>query len=249
MAIPFQSITESLYQQTQVNKWGSNFDIDTADAALGQVVWPVPATTQQYVFLDSAELAEIVSTSTDDSASGTGARTVKVYYQDSNGIEKSTTITLNGTTVVALPEKVLGVFRMKIASSGSGHTNAGDIKVLSQATGNILAIIKAGIGQTQIAVYRAPMDASYVIIRSHRLNYGRLGQRNDASARLIIRLNDGTFVTKWDPIIIPSDPEDEKIYRHGGIRLEPGEYVFWQVDYVGANATPIRGSFDVEVRH
>ena len=249
MAIPFQAATESLYQQTQVNKWGSNFAIDTADADLGQVVWPVPATTQQYIFLDAPVNATIESTSANDAAAGTGARIVKIYYQDQNGIEKDTILSLNGTTAVAIPDTVLGVFRVKLTSSGSLHTNDGDIEVKNATTGDILAIVKAGIGQTQIAVYRAPMDAAYVIIRSHRLNYGRLGTRNDASARLMIRTTNGTFVTKWDPIIIPADPEDEKIYRHGGIRLEPGEYVFWQVDYVAANNTPIRGSFDVEVRY
>ena len=228
-----------------VNKWGEQFDIDTADAALGQVIWPVKATDQAYLFIDTPIQLQIVSDDIADDDGGTGANTVKVQYQDSDGKAVIETITMNGTTAVELADTSYGCFRMSVETSGSGNTNAGQI-VIEDSSNNIYATIEPDEGQTQIAVFRIPSDKNGRIV-SHECSYGRTGGSNEAYMRLRIRKTDGTIITKWDPIITTVIPKDLKEYTFGGVTVNPGEWVFWECIDTSANSTPVRGTFDIEL--
>lgn len=232
-----------------VNKWGENFDIDAADAAEAtpQKIWPIKRTTQDYIFLDSAVEAKLLSTSANDTAAGDGARTVIVFYQNAAGVEVSELIELDGIAGVDLSELTVGSFRMKVETTGDDNRNVGAINLVRSSDNAILAHIAPGEGQTQIAVYRIPNNYSKAKIKEHTTAYGRTGVNNEANMRLRVRKADGTIVTKWDPAITTLNPKDEKKYNIGGVSVNPGEWVFWECIGVSANDTPVRATFDIEM--
>lgn len=97
----------------------------------------------------------IVSSSADDAAAGTGARTVTVTYLDDSFAEHTETVTLNGTTAVTLTaDDVYRVNDMNVATVGSGGVTAGDIS-LKNGTDTI-GYIAAGNNCYRQGVYTVP---------------------------------------------------------------------------------------------
>lgn len=77
----------------------------------------------------------IRSSNAGDTAAGTGARTVRVYWLDSAGALQTTTATLNGTTPVSLGSGFSYFIWMEVASVGTNTTSLGDISISSNAVG------------------------------------------------------------------------------------------------------------------
>ena len=75
-----------------LNKWGGNADVDIADAAAGQIIWPLKADTEQlYLFIDTAIALTLQS---DDPLDVTAAGTLTL----SANVTNNDTITI-GTKV------------------------------------------------------------------------------------------------------------------------------------------------------
>lgn len=91
------------------------------------------ATTALIVPLTGAETLEIISSSASDAAAGTGARTVRIAYLNSNNEQAITTATLNGTTAVSLGSGFKAVQWMEVATVGSGEVAAGNIVIRNAA--------------------------------------------------------------------------------------------------------------------
>lgn len=225
-----------------INKWGEQVDVDTADAALGQVLWPIKATVQAYPFLFAEISMTLQSTSALDVNGSSGADTIKLTYQTLLE-EIELIIPITGTTPVVLPNN-LGIFRLEVETSGSGNTNAGIVTI--ENGGTIYAQINAGEGQSKISVQRIPGNRIGTV-KSHRTSYAKITGNNDAVVNLKVKKADGTEVIKWPAGLISTKVEDVKVYGVGGIHLEPGEFVYWECISVGANDTPLRGSFDIEL--
>jgi hypothetical protein len=80
--------------------------------------------------LTGVEPLEIVSSSANDTAAGTGARTVKVVYIDAtNNLVESAAIALNGVTPVAAGFTAIEPLWMEVDSVGSGIVSAGNIRL------------------------------------------------------------------------------------------------------------------------
>lgn len=80
------------------------------------------------------ENLEVVSSSANDAAAGTGVRTIRIVYVDANGDQQlSDAITLNGVTPVALSFKALAIQWAESYSVGSGGVAAGNIAVRNVA--------------------------------------------------------------------------------------------------------------------
>jgi hypothetical protein len=114
---------------------------------------------------------QIRSTSSNDSAAGTGARTIGVATLDSNlapeflnarGMPESRTLSLNGTTPVQLPAVIGASNGLLVLTAGSGETNDGDIILEDTVGGIVRGIIKAGQGFAHQAPYVVP--AGYQLI-------------------------------------------------------------------------------------
>lgn len=229
-----------------INKWGVNEDIDIADAALGQVIWPIKAGTQVYPFITSpvSDLTIQSSAAADSNSGGTGARTVKIIYQDANGLQQTMIAELAGASPVALGISILGIFRISVETSGNGNTNAGTISV-QNGSSTIYATIEPEEGQTQIAVQRVPNNVK-AICRQHRCEYVGTNPNSTATMRLRVKKTDGTVLTKWEPTLTPTKNFDEKNYLVGGINIDPGEWIYWECVEVGTDNIKIRGTFDLD---
>jgi hypothetical protein len=73
----------------------------------------------------------IRSTNAADTSAGTGARTVRIVYLDSSGVQQITTATLNGTTGVSLGTGFSYFQWAEVASLGTSMVAAGDITISS----------------------------------------------------------------------------------------------------------------------
>lgn len=94
--------------------------------------WQSTGGNSNILTITTPETYEIVSTSSDDSAAGTGARTCVVSGLDEDYNPVSQIVTLNGTTPVTVTGTFIRPSQCAVISSGSGMTNAGDITVRTQ---------------------------------------------------------------------------------------------------------------------
>ena len=100
--------------------FGYNPDVDTTRVT----VWPYTG----IIPLPAAALQMKVSSSdANDTAAGTGARTVYVAGLDANHNEIEEIVTLNGQTAVLTTQSFLHVNNAYVATAGSGLSAAGDI--------------------------------------------------------------------------------------------------------------------------
>lgn len=94
------------------------------------------------------------SSSAADTAAGTGARTITIYYVDVTGATAGTeTATLNGTTAVNLVTTTkCFIEKIVVNTVGSGGSNAGAITLFSAAAagGTAVAVINAGDNETYL---------------------------------------------------------------------------------------------------
>jgi hypothetical protein len=100
--------------------FGYNPDVDTARVT----VWPY---TGILTFPSPAAQLKVSSSNANDTANGTGARTVFLSGLDANHAEISETVTLNGQTEVLTTKSYLHINNAYVATAGSGLSAAGDI--------------------------------------------------------------------------------------------------------------------------
>ncbi len=102
------------------------------------------------------------SSSVNDAAAGTGARTVRIVYLDTNGLQQTTTATLNGTTQVSLGTGFTAIQWMETATAGTGNVAAGNITISSTNGAPTVATtfeqIDAGGNRSLSGRYKVPSD-------------------------------------------------------------------------------------------
>lgn len=147
-----------------IRKFGVNSDVDTAAAedviaAGGDQYWPTAAV--------AATSISINSSSANDTAAGSGARTLFIEGLDGDGNPQSETVTLNGVTAVNPANAYYRIQRAWVLAVGSGGVNEGNITI-ADGTGT-LAYVPAAKGQTQQAAYTVPAGrrASLLKLRMH----------------------------------------------------------------------------------
>ena len=109
-----------------------------------------------YPFLTVATALELVSSNANDTSAGTGARTVRIDGLDDQYVEVSQTITLNGTTAVAVPTNLFRINFMIVLTAGSGTFNAGDITLRDSGGGTTRCIMPAGYSVTRQSLFTVP---------------------------------------------------------------------------------------------
>jgi hypothetical protein len=113
--------------------FGYNPDVDTTEES----VWPDGGTVPHPTV---ASVLKISSSSTNDAAAGTGARTVTIVGLDGDFNEVSETVTLDGQTAVNTTKSYLYVNQFYVTSVGSGGANAGNINA---GTGTVTSGVPA----------------------------------------------------------------------------------------------------------
>lgn len=143
---------------TAWNKFGYNTNVGTAY----EVIWE---NGNGYTgWLQSAGTVSVTSTSGNDTSSGTHARKIVIEGLDASFNEVSETITLTGGTPSLGTQSFIRVFRAYVTDVGAyDNTNAGNIVI--QISGNIVAIIGIGFGQTEMAVYTVPAGKTLYLMR------------------------------------------------------------------------------------
>lgn len=134
-----------------------------------------------YPWMTAATSLEIVSSSTADAAAGTGARQVLIEYLDANYVAGSQTVTLNGTTPVALPTQCFRINNAYMIAAGTGQVNAGDITIRDAGAGTTRAILPVGFGVTRQSQYTVPAGHTLLVVS---VNYSIVRQGSGQTATM-----------------------------------------------------------------
>lgn len=130
-----------------MHKFGSNSDIDIAAE---ETVWSVGG---DFVLFPDDSLLEVVSGSTADDTSGTGALTMRIFGIDSSFKKKTIDVGLGGQDTVAIGDSIMMIYRVQILTAGTGLENAGLIKVQTVVGNTVMADIPIGYSQTVMSVF------------------------------------------------------------------------------------------------
>ncbi len=205
---------------------GNNPDVDTG--AVPETVWPGGGL---YPWMTGATSLEAVSTSIQDSPTGTGVGTISLTLLDTSYVASSIPVTLNGLTAVPISATWFRINGGITTSKGSGAAatrvfNAGDIHIRDAGGGTIRGIIPAGKGILRQAVFT--VEAGYTLqILSHyiSLNRGTGGGAGVNKFLTVTNFIQNSIGISRTPLDISCDGEP---YRHDGI---PGVVVPEKTDY------------------
>lgn len=140
-----------------VNKFGRAPDgVQTTITDIWDLANATP-TQSVYVAPTVARVHAVDSSSTSDAAAGVGARTVRLFGLTSWDTEEVTEdITMNGTTDVNTANSYVFIHRMEVLTSGATSINVGTLAATAATDSSISAHVRAGEGQTQMALYAWP---------------------------------------------------------------------------------------------
>lgn len=140
---------------SDIHKFGKNEDVSTT---IFDTIWNGGGS---YTGFDAvgAETVTIVSGSANDTAAGTGLRTLRLYGLDANGLQQTEDVTLSGTGTTTSTLTYLRLDRARGLTAGSLGHNEGDITIRqSVTTAVIFAVVPATYNTTMIAAYTIPFD-------------------------------------------------------------------------------------------
>lgn len=202
----------------RVASLGNNPDVDTG--TLPEDIWSGGGT---YPWMTGSTSLEIVSDSVNDAAAGTGARTVVVNGLDTLWAERAISVTLNGTTPVALSVPLYRINSALITSAGSGKVNAGALTVRDAGAGTTRAIIPVGYGITRQSQFTVPKGSTLQIL-SQFFGFNRTSASSRfATFATFIQGASGMYRMPLEITI-----GDEPPYRHDGV---PGIVIPEKTDY------------------
>jgi hypothetical protein len=163
--LPIQSLGMTVAEERDPNKfWVSKFGRNPSVGNTEELVWDDGGSYTG--FLTSASSVRVrAGGNANDTASGTGARKIRVYGLDSNFDLAEEDIDLNGSLASsATTISFIRVFRLRVCDVGTyGGTNEGNILV--ETTGGVLLCsISAGISSSRIALYSVPRNCEAYLI-------------------------------------------------------------------------------------
>ncbi|MCK9597591.1 MAG: hypothetical protein M0R06_01045 [Sphaerochaeta sp.] len=148
------------------SKIGFNADIGTTE----EDIWVGGGT---YVFPTAASYMAVSSTSANDSASGTGARTVTIRYLDSTYASASESVTLTGSTaVVTAASNIYRVNAFRVSTAGSSHKAEGAISLKNTGGTITYSQIAASYTRARNITYTVPLGKALYITSTTFSVYG-----------------------------------------------------------------------------
>jgi len=165
-----------------IEKFGMNTDVDSNK----ETVWDGGGI---YTYISNAETVTVTSNDGNDSATGSGARTVEVQGLDQDWALATETLTVGGASGTTTFRRV---FRARVMTAGASEVNEGTISITSDTTATTLAQIvvdgsgsnAAGRGQTFMSVYTIPAGKTGYLTQ---WTVGSGKQNTDAIAFLMCR--------------------------------------------------------------
>jgi len=177
------STAETMTDDDQVLVTGTSFLVGTSDVPVwdGGIAYTYPNTA-------TAAKVEVVSDSTSDSQTSTGALSATVWGLNSSFARAQETILLYGQDPIWTTATWLRIFGVKVDTVGSGGTNAGAVyagtgTVTTGVPGTIYAKARAGTNRSHSALYTVPAD-KYAIITGWGVDACKA---DEVSAKLIVR--------------------------------------------------------------
>lgn len=137
--------------------------IVTVSGAVDDImIWPGSTVTDPSVTPVGGVQMSIVSTSAQDSAAGTGIRTIRINYLDANLMPQSEVHTLTGLTpVLTTATDIRWVGEVHGLTFGSSKHAVGDITVTH--TGTRYKLLEIGARGTRSTAYRVPAGKRLII--------------------------------------------------------------------------------------
>lgn len=137
-----------------VNKFGRNLDVDTTSTP--EDLWGGDGVYTGFP-TSTSEPLEVLSSSANDAAAGTGLRTVVIQGLNQDWEQVSETVTLNGLTPVQSVNTYRRCHTMRGVTAGSGGANAGTITVRHATTeANVFLAMQVGNNQTNCSAFTIP---------------------------------------------------------------------------------------------
>lgn len=115
------------------------------------------------LFAAGAESWEILSSSANDTAAGTGARTVAVQYLDADYLQRTVVVTLNGATPVAIAADCFRHQLTTVMSAGSTNNNVGNLTIRVAGGGATRAFMPLTFGVTRQGSFTVPAGHRAII--------------------------------------------------------------------------------------
>lgn len=213
---------------------GFNPDIDST---LFEDVW-VPGGVRTW--LTSPDTLQAVSTDVNDTAAGTGARTLILVGLDVNGIRIEEEVTMNGTTLTAATSQ--SFFRLNdafVSSVGTyGANNTGQITV--QTSGGIVqSALRAGYGRQENSHVTTPANRRSI---AYRFTVA-VDATKPARLRIKVRFNANVVSAPFPPMHIlfeyPSVQNIDTLFLQPQFSLQPFTDIW--VDGIGAGQNSVVG--------
>lgn len=147
------------------------------------------------VFPTSASTMTVSSDDANDTSAGTGARTVIIQGLDTNYLEISETVIMNGVTAVTTSNSYLRVNTMIVVTAGSGAVNAGVVyigtgSVTSGKPAVVVNLVETGDNLSQTGFFTVPAAKDAYVV-----NIIFTGTGNKTAEMIIFtRLTGGLFL-------------------------------------------------------
>lgn len=224
-----------------IRRAGANPDVDSATAP--EDLWSGAGLYTG--FPSAAEAVRITSSSANDAAAGSGARTVFISGLDTNGNFLSETLMLNGTTPVVSVGSYKRLNRAYVLTSGSSNTafNAGTITIQQNVTtATVFGIIDPGINELRTTAYTIPTNTTGVLTA-----FEASGVRTTASFHGVVAL----FIRQLSQAAGLSEQMDisntlvARRTVRGGIYLPAGTDVVMRVISTSTNDIAVSGAIEI----
>jgi len=142
-------------------KLGYNADVGATE----EDIWTIGG---QYVFPSTGMGMQVISGSANDTAAGSGLRTIRVNYLTDTYAAASEVVTLSGTTAVPLvATNIFRVNSIRVATAGSTNVAAGDINCTNTTGAVVYRSITAGYTRGRGAIYTVPLGKTLYITTIH----------------------------------------------------------------------------------
>lgn len=188
---------------------------------------------------------EVVSSSALDTAAGTGARTVVISYLDAAYAAQTATLTLNGTTPVALPVPAMRVNSLRVVTSGTfGGSNIGNVSVrLAGGLGATFAYLRTGNGLARSSLYTVPAGQTFDIF-SMVLGVNRADTQDRwGTFALCIQNAAGNLIKGIELPASTTVPYRQENLNVPSVVVPATSDVWWRCEAVSQNSTNVTAAF------
>lgn len=134
-------------------------DVDTGDVP--ETVSPIGGLVP---LRSAAAVLELISSSAQDAAAGTGAIEVRVWGLDADWNELVEIVPLNGTTAVQTTGQFLRVNDVVVQTAGTSKSNVGTITIRDAGAGTTRSMMTPGRGRAEVGVFSVPAGHSVLAV-------------------------------------------------------------------------------------